>query len=101
MQLRNLEGKESAMMLRLHLVDYIASCYITHICIYTVGAKANPEVDENTCQGCGNQYDDDDEAWIGCDVIGCCRWYHYWCAGYRKKPRKTTKFICTHCKTAK
>jgi len=29
-----------------------------------------PEVDENSCQECGVNYDDDDyqETWIGCDT---------------------------------
>ena len=56
--------------------------------------------DEEMCQGCGVMYDDDDEAeqagWIGCDNE-CGRWYHYWCAGFTRKPRHTTKFLCELC----
>ena len=37
--------------------------------------------DEDTCQGCGGNYDEDDtkskKAWIRCDGSGCWRWYHY------------------------
>ena len=54
--------------------------------------------DENTCQGCGGAYNEDERKhWIGCDGPSCWRWYHYWCAGFRRKPRKTTKFLCSFC----
>ena len=56
--------------------------------------------DEEVCQECGGLYEDDDEAeqagWIGCDRE-CGRWFHYWCAGFARKPRSSTKFVCGHC----
>ena len=54
------------------------------------------------CQGCGAHFDEDEEsaqrAWIGCDGPECWRWFHFYCAGFKKKPKKTTKFLCAHCK---
>lgn len=49
--------------------------------------------------GSGANYDDDDEE-EGLDVtiMGALRWYHYYCAGYKRKPRKNTKFTCSHCR---
>jgi len=42
-----------------------------------------PEVDENSCQECGVNYDDDyQEAWIGCDNEEFGRWFRYWWAGF-------------------
>ena len=65
-----------------------------------IGLEADKD-NENTCQGCGGNYDDEAEdsqrAWIGCDHPGSWRWYHYWCAGYKRKPQKKAKFICTKC----
>ena len=48
------------------------------------------------CSQCGANYDEDDypEAWIGCDNEECGRWYHYWCAGFKKKPTSRKKFTC-------
>ena len=64
---------------------------ITFLLIY-------PEVDENSCQECGVNYDDDDyqEAWIGCDNEDCGRWVHYWCAGFDRKPSSRQKFIYSY-----
>jgi hypothetical protein len=57
------------------------------------------DVDENTCQVCGIHFDDDDhqEAWIGCDSDNCGRWFHYWCAGFDRKPSSRKKFLCGFC----
>ena len=55
--------------------------------------------DGEVCQGCGSCYRDEgvkkQRAWIGCDR--CWRWFHYWCAGLTRKPRKSTEFLCEHC----
>ena len=52
------------------------------------------------CEVCGGSYDDDSEkrkkAWIGCD--GCDRWFHFWCAGYKRKPSTRSQFLCYACK---
>lgn len=42
------------------------------------------EFNENVCQNCGTDYDDDDDqdAWIGCDVENCNRWFHFYCYRY-------------------
>ena len=57
-------------------------------------------IDEEMCQSCGGMYFDDDEetqaGWIGCDG-DCGRWYHYTCAGFTRKPKRSTKFMCKHC----
>ena len=56
------------------------------------------EVDENICQECGSDYNDDEYqyAWIGCNN-DCGRWFHYWCAGFDRKPSARKKFICYFC----
>ena len=62
--------------------------------------SCSPTVDENICQECGVSYDEDDhqDAWIGCDNEDTCgRWFHYWCAGFDRKPRARKKFICSYC----
>ena len=42
-------------------------------------------------------YKNEDEAtqraWIGCDRTGCWRWYHYWYAGFSRKPRRNTVYV--------
>ena len=71
--------------------------------IYThsnITFSCSPTVDENICQECGVSYDEDDhqDAWIGCDNEDTCgRWFHYWCAGFDRKPRAHKKFICSYC----
>ena len=48
----------------------------------------------------GVSYNEDDhqDAWIGCDNEDTCgRWFHYWCAGFDRKPRTRKKFICSYC----
>ena len=57
------------------------------------------DVDENICQECGANYEEDEhqDAWIGCDNNECGRWFHYYCAGFDKKPSKRKKFICNYC----
>ena len=59
----------------------------------------NQDVNENICQECGAEYDEDEfqDAWIGCDNDECGRWYHYWCAGFGRKPSSQKKFICNNC----
>ena len=61
--------------------------------------EPEPEVDEEACQECGVLYEDDDrqDAWIGCDNETCGRWFHYWCAGFKRKPTSRKKFICSYC----
>lgn len=56
-------------------------------------------MNENECQVCGAAYDDDNdqEAWIGCDNEDCGRWYHYWCAGFKRKPSSRKDFFCKYC----
>ena len=59
-----------------------------------------PTVDENICQECGVSYDEDEyqDARIGCDNEDACgRWFHYWCAGFDRKPSARKKFICSYC----
>ena len=65
----------------------------------TVVVDEIPIVDEDICQECGANYDEDDypEAWIGCDNEECGRWYHYWCAGFKRKPTSRKKFTCNYC----
>ena len=59
--------------------------------------------DEECCQKCGGRCEDDDEAvkktWIGCDGPGCWRWFHFQCAGFTRKPSKSTTFLCETCKS--
>ena len=52
-------------------------------------ARSADTVDENVCQVCHSRYDEEDEAdpefWIGCDG-DCGWWFHFWCAGFKRKP---------------
>ena len=61
--------------------------------------NTHTDEDEEICLGCGSCYGAEgiqrQKAWIGCDA--CWRWYHYWCAGMSRKPRKNTEFLCDHC----
>lgn len=58
-------------------------------------------VDENVCQGCGDNYNDDNDDtkdfWVGCDRPECGRWYHYWCANLREMPEESEPFVCPTC----
>ena len=37
-------------------------------------------VDPNSCYRCGRRYDEEEESnWIGCDKVGCGRWFHQEC----------------------
>ena len=62
-------------------------------------AEEEAEIDEEVCQECGANYNDDDkqDAWIGCDNEKCGRWFHYWCAGFKRKPTSRKKFKCLYC----
>ena len=58
-------------------------------------------VDEDICQVCKVRYDEDDDddkdGWIGCDGDRN-RWYHYWCAGFKRMPTSRQQFLCQYCK---
>ena len=60
-------------------------------------------LEDDECEVCGGSYSGDSEkrkkAWIGCD--GCDRWFHYWCAGYKRKPSTRSQFLCYACKSSK
>ena len=40
-----------------------------------------------------NEEEATQRAWIGCDRTGCWRWYHYWYAGFSRKPRRNTVYV--------
>ena len=50
---------------------------------------------EDVCQVCGKS-DQEPNKWIGCD--NCWRWFHFSCAGFRRKPSARSRFVCVHCK---
>ena len=52
--------------------------------------------DTNHCFKCSGVYSDGEEReWIGCDT--CYRWYHYKCVGFKRLPKKPTRFVCHLC----
>ena len=57
-------------------------------------------VEKDICQVCKVKYDEDDDdkdGWIGCDG-DCNRWYHYWCAGFKRMSTSRQQFLCQYCK---
>lgn len=74
--------------------------YITNFVVCVTIELPDPIAGENTCQSCGGYYSDDDDkeqaCWIWCDE-DCGWWFHYWCAGFTRKPRRSTKFVCSFC----
>lgn len=55
---------------------------------------------DSVCHICKANYDDDEqqEALIGCDNDECGRWFHFWCAGFKRKPTARKAFVCPYCK---
>ena len=50
--------------------------------------------DEEHCPGCAGVYtDEEDDLWSGCDVSEK-HWWHYRCAGYKRKPSLRRHFVC-------
>ena len=53
--------------------------------------------DSEICRGCGSQYHEkESHQWVGCDQSDT-HWWHYKCAGYKRKPTARTKFVCSLC----
>ena len=54
--------------------------------------------DNEECVVCGIKYCDDTDkvkkTWIGCDGT-CGKWFHYKCAGFKRKPSKKIPFLCS------
>ncbi len=72
---------------------------------YNLIISDEEDSEEDECQVCGGCYSTDTEdkkkGWIGCDGPGCHRWFHFWCAGYKRKPSTRAKFLCYACKPSK
>ena len=71
--------------------------------LLTLDGGEEEEEDDAECQVCGGSYSTDTDerkkSWIGCDGPQCQRWFHYWCAGYKRKPSSRQQFLCYACKS--
>lgn len=59
-------------------------------------SESDGDEDTNHCFKCNGVYSDGEERkWIGCDT--CYRWYHFKCVGFKRLPKKTTRFVSHLC----
>lgn len=56
--------------------------------------------DEEHCPGCGGAYNEGEEDLSGCDVCDK-HWWHYRCAGYKRRPNLRRHFACPLCSKLK
>ena len=64
---------------------------------FIISSLEIPE-DEQHCQQCGRKYKEkDSHLWVGCEMEGCWRWWHYTCVNLPRLPVEDETWICPVC----